>query len=154
MLVRQRFNEAKTTEATALMQAIRGAQESRRAESGSYENCSRTAGAPWYPASPDGSNRAWRWDTHPDWDYWKQLDVSRPEGTRFGFLVNAGSPADEPTTPQTAIQPAWQKPTSNPPLADPWYVIQAAGNRDGDSVFSLLLASSFSGELYIEHDGE
>jgi type IV pilus assembly protein PilA len=154
MMVRQRFNEAKTTEAAALIQAIRGAQESRRAESGSYENCSRTDGAPWYPASPDGKYRSLRWDSHPDWEQWKRLDVSRPEGTQFGFLVNAGSPADTPTTPQTAIRPTWRTPVTTPPLADPWFVIQAAGNRDGDTTFSLLLASSFDGELYVEHDGE
>jgi len=149
MLVRQRFKEAKTTEAMALIQAIRGAQESRRAETGTYQNCSRASGVPWYPASPNGSYHAWKNDTHPDWDNWKQLDVSRPEGTQFGFLVNAGSPAQTPTAPQTVSKPTW--PTG---LADPWYVIQAAGDRDKDRTLSFLVAASFNGELYIENDGE
>lgn len=150
MLVRQRFKEAKTTEAMAIIQALRGAQESRRAESGTYQDCSPTDGSkPWYPHSPDGTVHAWKQESHADWDNWKQLDVSRPEGTQFGFLVNAGSPATAPPTPETASKPTW--PT---PLTDPWYVIQAAGNRDNDTTFSLLLASSFTGELYVENDGE
>jgi len=150
MLVRQRFKEAKTTEATTLMQALRGAQESRRAETGTYQNCSAAGtGTLWYPASPDGRYRAWKNSSHGDWDNWKQLDVSRPEGTQFGFLVNAGSPAQTPTAPQTASKPTW--PTG---LADPWYVIQAAGDRDKDTKLSLMVAASFNGELYIENDGE
>jgi len=157
MLVRQRFKEAKTTEATALIQAIRGAQESRRAESGSYQNCSVTNGTPWYPASPTAVYNSWQQPSHPDWDRWKQLDVSRSQGTQFGFLVHAGTPANITTSdgfqsklPTVLLtnQPAW------PTLADPWYVIQAAGDRDADSKLSRMLATSFSGELFVEDDGE
>lgn len=158
MMVRQHFKEAKTTEAVALIQAIRGAQEARRAESGSYQNCSATSGTPWYPASPDAVYHAWQQASHPDWERWRQLDVSRSQGTQFGFLVHAGTPANVTTadgfqsklpTPLTTSQPTW--PTT---LADPWYVIQAAGDRDADTKFSRLLAASFNGELHVEDDGE
>ena len=148
MLVRQRFKDAKSIEATVLIQAIRGAQESRRGETGGYQNCSVSAGTPWYPGSPDGTYRAWKYDTHPDWDNWKELGVTRPEGTQFGFLVNAGSPANALPVPQTAEKPTW------PTLVDPWYVIQAAGDRDKDSTLSRFLATSLNGELYVENDGE
>lgn len=158
MMVRQHFKEAKTTEASALIQAIRSAQESRRAESGSYQNCSTGTGAPWFPATPDGTYRSLQWPTHADWERWQQLNISRPEGTQFGFLVHAGTPANVATsdntqaklpTPVTASQPTW--PTT---LSDPWYVIQAAGDRDSDNEFSFLLSASFNGELYVENDGE
>jgi type IV pilus assembly protein PilA len=159
MLVRKHFASAKTTEAVALIQAIRTAEESRRAESGTYQNCSFTSGTPWYPASPDGNLHAWQSPSHPDWDAWKQLDISRPEGTQFGFLVHAGNPqtAVDPKgdlhavslpVPQTADRPTW------PAQTEPWYVIQAAGDRDKDGTFSRLLAASFNGELYVENDGE
>jgi len=149
MLVRKHFKDAKTTEAAALIQAIRVAEESQRAESGAYQNCSVTAGTPWYPAAPDGTQHAWQQLSHPDWDRWKQLDVSRPEGTQFGFLVRAGTPANALPVPLTTDKPTW--PTT---LADPWYVIQAAGDRDRDGTLSRLLAASFNGELYVENDGE
>jgi type IV pilus assembly protein PilA len=149
MLVRKHFKFAKTTEATALIQSIRGAEEAQRAESGMYQNCSVTAGTPWYPAAPDGTQHAWKQLSHPDWDRWKQLEVSRPEGTQFGFLVRAGTPAEALPIPLTTDKPTW--PTA---LADPWYVIQAAGDRDRDGTLSRLLTASFNGELYVENDGE
>jgi len=149
MMVRQHFKDAKTTEAVAIIQAIRVAEEARRAESGAYTKCSVTAGTPWYPAAPDGDQHAWKQPSHPDFDNWKQLDISRPEGTQFGFLVEAGMPGVKPKDALTADKPVWP---TNP--ADPWYVIQAAGDRDKDTVLSRLLAASFNGELYVENDGE
>jgi type IV pilus assembly protein PilA len=160
LLVRKHFNDAKTTEALAVIQALRVAEESRRAETGLYQNCSATAGTPWYPAAPNGLLRAWQQPSHADWARWRQLDVSRPEGTQFGFLVHAGTPANITTadgiqsklpTPLTVDQPTW--PTAAQ-LSDPWYVIQAAGDRDQDTVLSRLLTASFNGEVYIEKDGE
>lgn len=148
MLVRKRFKDAKTVEATALIQAIRSAQESRRAETGSYQNCSVGSGTPWYPASPDATYHAWRQPSHADWNNWQQLDISRPEGTQFGFLVHAGTPAQALPTLLTSDKPTW------PARVDPWYVIQAAGDRDADGTFSRLLAASFNGELHVENDGE
>ncbi len=147
MLVRKHFQEAKSGEAVAIIQAIRSAQEARRAETGTYQNCSTTSGTPWYPATPDGTLRAWKF-SHPDADRWAALDISRPEGTRFGFLTNAGNPGTAVTVPVTASKPTWGTPS------DPWYVIQAAGDRDNDSTLSLFVAASFNGELYTEKDGE
>ncbi len=153
MLVRGHLQEAKSAEAVSIIQAIRGAQESRRAETGTYQNCSVSGGntlsaAPWYPATPDGTLRAWKF-AHADAALWALLDVSRPEGTRFGFLANAGNPGAAITAPVTTDKPTW--PTAP---ADPWYVIQAAGDRDGDGKLSLFVAASFNGELYTENDGE
>jgi type IV pilus assembly protein PilA len=159
MLVRKHFASAKTTEAVAIIQAIRMAEESRRSETGTYQSCSFTTGTPWYPASPDGDLHAWQSPSHPDWAAWRTLDISRPEGTQFGFLVHAGNPqtAVDPAggvhavtlpVPQTADRPTW------PAQTEPWYVIQAAGDRDKDAKFSHLLAASFNGELYVENDGE
>jgi type IV pilus assembly protein PilA len=148
MLVRKHFNDSKTTEAIAVIQAIRVAQEARRAETGTYQNCSGSSGTPWYPAAPNGSLHAWRNTSHADWSNWQPLDVTRPEGTQFGFLVHAGNPGTALPSPATTSKPVWPAP------ADAWYVIQAAGDRDKDGTFSLLLAASFNGELYTENDGE
>jgi prepilin-type N-terminal cleavage/methylation domain-containing protein len=160
MMVRKHFAEAKTAEAVAIIQSIRAAQESRRAETGTYQSCSFTAGTPWYPAAPDGVYRAWRNPSHPDWNAWRELGVViRPEGTQFGFLVKAGAgPKTLDTTGAivdsaiptalTSDKPTWTTPN------DQWYVIQAAGDRDKDTVYSRLLAASFNGELYTENDAE
>ncbi len=152
MLVRKHFQEAKSGEAVAIMQLIRAAQEARRAETGTYQNCSGPSSgpddAPWYPAKPDGKLRSWRFSGHADAANWATLDISRPDGTRFGFLVNAGNPGTAVTTPVTTTAPTWGTP------GDPWYVIQAAGDRDSDGTLSLFVAASFNGEIYTENDGE
>lgn len=151
MLVQAHFRDAKMLEAVTIIQAIRVAQEERRAEGGSYIDCSITAGAPWYPATPDADQHAWRNPGHADWARWRQLGVNRPDGTRYGFLVRAGDPGTALPAPQTASKPAWPL---APELTSPWYVIQAAGDNDKDGTLNLLVAASFNGELYVENEGE
>lgn len=147
MLVRAHLQSAKSNEAIAMIQVIRAAEEGRRAETGTYLNCTTSDPAAWYPAKPDGKLRSWTF-THADATRWATLDISRPEGTHFGFLANAGYPGTTVTAPQTASKPAWGAAT------EPWYVIQAAGDRDSDGTLSLFVASSFNGELYTENDNE
>jgi len=147
MLVRGHLQSAKSNEAVAMIQAIRAAEEARRAETGTYQNCTVSSAAAWYPDKPDGKLRSWTFD-HADAARWATLDISRPDGTRFGFLANAGNPGAKVTVPQTTAKPGWDTAT------DPWFVIQAAGDRDSDGTLSLFVASSFNGELYTENDNE
>lgn len=148
MLVRQHFAQAKTGDAIATIQAIRMAEEARRAETGTYQSCSALTGTPWYPATPDGTLRSWNAPAHLDFPSWQQLHVTRPEGTRFGYLLRAGNPGTALPAVVTASKPTWPTPT------DSWYVIQAAGDQDADAKFTYVVASSLNGELYIENDGE
>jgi len=148
ILVRQHFKYAKTAEAVSIIQAIRVAEEARRAETGTYQSCSSNTGTPWYPAKPDASLRPWVNTTHQDWAGWRPLSISQPDGTRFGFLVHAGIPGG--TMPRLAISGTPVVPAQ----PEPWYVIQAAGDQDKDGIFTLIVASSFSSELYVENDGE
>ena len=148
MLVQKHFALAKTAEGAALIQGLRVAEESRRAETGTYQNCSG-AGTPWYPAAPDGSVRSWVSLTHAARPSWQLLAVSAPDGTRFGFLLNAGNPGAALPVLQTSTQPGWPATTT-----DPWYVIQAAGDQDKDGIYTRLAAASFNGELIVENDGK
>jgi type IV pilus assembly protein PilA len=148
MGVRKHLKDARALEASAHIQAIRAAQEARRAEVGTYLNVSTTGGVNWYPAAPDGQVRSWRSTSHPDAARWRILGASRPEGVRFGYLVNAGPPGTAMTVLQTAAQPGWPVPR------DPWYVIQAAGDQDNDDINMLVAGSSVNGEIYVENDHE
>jgi prepilin-type N-terminal cleavage/methylation domain-containing protein len=146
MMVRKHFDDAKAIEATTVIQALRGGQEARRAENGAYVDAS--VGTDWYPAAPDGKVRSWVAPSHIDAARFRQLGVSRPEGTRFGYLVNAGLPSATMTAPQSPTKPTWPTPT------DLWYVIQAAGDRDADGTYMYVIASSANGELFVEQDSE
>lgn len=145
--VRQHLKDSRSLEATAHIQGIRAAQEARRAEVGIYLNCS-TGTANWYPAAPDDKVRSWVFSSHTDYPRWRVLGVSKPDGVRFGYLVNAGVPGTPMTVPETNSKPTW------PATVDPWYVIQAAGDSDNDDVNMLVLASSVNGEIYVENDHE
>lgn len=151
MLVQAHFRDSKMLEAVAVIQSIRVAEEERRSEGGSYLDCSTTVGAPWYPTSPDADQHPWRNTAHADWARWKQLGVTRPDGTRYGFLVRAGDPGTELPAPQTVSKPTWPVAAD---LTAPWYVIQAAGDNDQDGTLNLVVAASFNGELYVENEGE
>jgi len=41
-----------------------------------------------------------------------------------------------------------------PVMTEPWFVIQAARDRDADGVFALAAATSWNNDVYIENDTE
>jgi prepilin-type N-terminal cleavage/methylation domain-containing protein len=146
-LVRKHFQEAKTLDAMSVVQAIRGGQESHRSENGAYLDCSSTSGL-WYPATPDGKTRSWVPSTHADLACWRQLGISASTSTQFGFKTFAGSTGTISAVLDVASPPTW------PAATDPWYIIEAGGDRDQDGQFSYLLAASLNGEVYVENDTE
>lgn len=147
---RQYISASKTADARAIMSAIRVAEESYRAETLQYLSCSPNINSGWYPASPDGKKRHWVNPNHAQSSCWRTLNVVTDSPTTFGFTVRAGSPGQVPPTLNINPPTAWNWPTTT----EPWYVIQAVGNADGDSVFSRLVASSFSGDIYSENETE
>lgn len=147
-LVRQHFQSAKMTEGMAVVQAIRVAEEAIRTETGVYLNCS-TSSTGWYPAKPNNRTRSWLATGHADYARWKQLDIDRPDGTQFGFLVNAGLPGAALPALASTEQATW--PTAP---TEPWYVIQGIADRDGDGVYAYIGAASFNGEVYVDNELE
>jgi len=151
---------AGTSEAMAMVQLIRHAETERKLDSMLYLGCSGCGAngcAPgggnltsYYPmATP--SNQIWKWDVpgHPDYGCWRLLNVRSDAGIRFGYAVVAGGPGDAVVQPVgfTNLAPFQQQ-------NDPWFVIQAAGDRDGDGQQALLTANSWSNEVYMENDTE
>jgi type IV pilus assembly protein PilA len=144
---RRYLSASKTSGARAIIGAIQAAQESYRAETLTYLSCSSNL-QDYYPAAPDGNRRHWLNPSHADAGCWRILNVTTDAPTTFGFAVVAGQPGAKPPSPSTNNKPKWPKTT------EPWFVIQAAGDDDGDGEHSLLLASSLIGEIYIENESE
>jgi prepilin-type N-terminal cleavage/methylation domain-containing protein len=143
---RKQIFASKSNEAANVVQAIRAAQESYRSENQSYMNVS-TPGR-WYPATTFGQTAyEWHQTSHGDYAAWQRLNVLVTQGVQFRYQVNAGGPGATLPTLQIA-DPGW--PTPN----EPWYVVQARANYDGNSVYCDAVASSFNGELYIQNEGE
>lgn len=156
---------AKTNEARAVIQAIRVAEERFRAENQRYLSVSGPPGTTlpddqYYPnATPDRTKRTFFLSRPPDPALgpldrkWRLLDppVASNQPVQFGYLVVAGPPGMAMPAPHTASKPAWPDAGN---MADPWYVIEAKGNVDGDEVATFVVASSLNGEVYVENEGE
>lgn len=104
----------------------------------------------YYPtATPSEKKYTWRQDGSAEYDCWKLLNVTTDATVRFGYAVVSGGPSDSVKQPTgfAALTP-FQQPD------EAWFVIQAAGNRDGDAIQALITANSWSNEVYYENDTE
>lgn len=146
---RRYLSSSRTAEAKDIIGAIHVAQESYRAETLGYLDCS-TSPTTWYPGTPDARKRHWLQPGHTDYTCWQTLNVAVDSPTMFGFTVVAGSPGDTPPDFPTATDPTWPNPTTAP-----WYVVTAAGDDDANGTFSYFLSSSFApSEIYVENESE
>lgn len=148
--VRKYILTAKSSEVYTMINAIRAAEEAFRDETFGYLAVS---GAEYrlYPQQTPGTLKGhWRNTSHPDYGRWQVLGVDTQTAVQYGYAVNAGARGTAVATPpQTDYAFNWP---SSP--ADPWYVVLAAGDLDGDGEQSIFVASSFSSEVYVEHEAE
>ena len=125
---RKYLNSAHNAEAKAVIQMIRGAQETYRAEMLTYLNVS-TGITSWYPqnALPNDNRYAWVAPTHPDWANWAKLNIAPDGPVRFGYASIAGVGGTVPqfpapyTSPPAAVavrsRPAFQLSSSSARVA-------------------------------------
>jgi prepilin-type N-terminal cleavage/methylation domain-containing protein len=150
-LLRRYVFSTKTTEIAAMVQSIRAAQESWRAENHGYLDVSQTLET-FYPM-PTPDQKKWHWDQSGGNDYanWQLLNPTVTGPVQAGYAVKAGPPFTQMAAPSTKSKPTW------PAAADqhePWYVIQAAADTDGDGERAWFVAGSLNGEVYVENEGE
>lgn len=144
---------ARSSEALAMVQSIRAAEERWRSEHMMYLNVSTDDA--WYPTDPRAADsptaqRSFFGDgTHGDNATWLLLHPTTPGPVRFGYLVNAGPGGGQMTEPALGPRITWPD-----PAPDNWYVIQAVGDVDGDGIASYYRASNLSGDVFSENHGE
>lgn len=151
---------AGTSEAMAMIQLIRHAETERKLDSMLYLGCSGCGAAgcapgagsltSFYPmATPSDKKYTWEQAGHSDYECWRLLNVRTDGGVRFGYAVVAGGPSDAVIQPVgfTSLGALGQP-------SEPWYVIQARGDRDGDGVYAQLVANSWANDVYVEQDTE
>ena len=147
-------------EARAMILSIRAAEEVRRAEQLGYLGCGQCEGtgcdgiqgspSARYPrASPDRHELPWTNPSHSEFECWHQLAVRADAPVRNTYSVIAG-PAyiSPPPIPGLKRQPVWPTPM------EPWYLVQAVSDSDGDGVQSVTIAFSLAPDLYMENEGE
>lgn len=148
-LVKRHVNASRTVEALSMVQAIRAAQQSYRAENRRYLPVSSSL-KDYYPTSvPDGKGRAFYQNGSSELDRrWNTLHPSVSGPVRFVYAVMAGDAGD------TVPVPDIKNPPTFPTAQGPFYVIQAASDIDNDSELCVVAATSFTAETYIENEGE
>ncbi|HEX3593820.1 MAG TPA: prepilin-type N-terminal cleavage/methylation domain-containing protein [Polyangiaceae bacterium] len=155
---RSRIFGSKSSDALAMIQSIRGAEERWRAENLTYLNVSQSG--TWYPATPMARTKRAFYNAgtcgvpipNNDDCRWKLLNPTPLGPTEFGFMVTAGAPGTPMTEPATEAKPSgW---VTWPANGDYWFVIQAVADADGDGIYAKYVASSLRGDVYRENEGE
>jgi type IV pilus assembly protein PilA len=150
--VRKYVLVSKTAEPVEIINSIRAAEEAYKDETFSYLSCTPALNSyhPSVPAGvPDSKRRSWVTGNAAADAPWQQLGVNVSAPVSFGYSCIGG--AANQALPALGITGAVNYPTT--PTAA-YYVVQAVGDRDEDGVRAILLASSFTDEIYSERDDE
>ena len=132
-----------------MVQSIRAAEERFRAENQRYLSISDVTGTGlghYYPVSTPGrdKHRFFRGRGDAEEALWHLLNPTVTGPVQFGYSVVAGSPDARMPAPNSPTKPVWPDPPT-----EPWYVIEARGDTDGDGKGTFVVASSLT-EAFVE----
>lgn len=153
----KQVRSARTVEVLGMMQSIRAAEEIWRSENMAYLNVS--VQDTWYPVDPaiSGNGRMKRSfyedsgsSGNDDNSRWLMLNPRTNGPVQFGYVCNAGLSGTPMTNPLFPL-PGFSWPS---PVTEPWYVIQARGDVDGDTEPSHYMMSSLNNEVFSLDEGE
>jgi prepilin-type N-terminal cleavage/methylation domain-containing protein len=152
--LRRNILSSDTATAIVVVKSIAAAEEQYRAVNQVYLDVSFDD--EWYPNNgplPKNTHVSfWRDRSNPDvqTQRWMALGPDIRQPVDFVFKARAGMPIDPiPTLPAgttSIVRPA----TSN----EPWYVIQAMADADGDDELCVVAAASWTSSLATANEGE
>jgi prepilin-type N-terminal cleavage/methylation domain-containing protein len=151
----RRAYQSDAAEAKVVMKSIAVAEEHYRAENQVYLNVSSSGDTGWYPQKtipPNHKQSFWR--SQPDGGgdtettNWQTLAPEIHQRVGFAFKANAGLPTTAPTLDTTDIK----LPPNSP--VEPWFVVQARADADGDNTACFLAAASWTPEIAVVNEGE
>jgi len=146
----RRAMQSNVVNAKVVIKQIAVAEEHYRAENQVYLDVSSTGEDGWYPRKDPLVNQKWTFFRTADAETarWRILAPDIRQMVEFSFKANAGLPTTAPTLDTTAITlPANV-------AVEPWYVIQARADADGDGRWCMVAAASWSPEVISVDDGE
>ena len=150
--VRRYVLAAKTSEPIEIINSIRAAQESYKDETFGYKNVSDMSS--YYPFADANALK----NAKLDWEAgdstikgrWAELGVKPSSQVQFGYACAAGKGTGVPSQSALGIAVDLNYPTSAPD----WYVVRAAGNRDGNDILARFVGSNFTDAIYGENETE
>ena len=162
--VRKYILAAKTTEATEMIGGIKRAQERHMSDTLEYLDVSGVNKlddySTYYHATVPlkRSKMAWGGGTGPVANAWRELGIRTTNPVMYIYGCAAGGGTVIPATPAAM---SWRR-TDRPPIGNyptaatgqPWYLVQAAADLDGDGTVGTWGASSFMPEIFHDNDEE
>ena len=151
---------ARMTEATQLTTQIRDAQEAYKAETGVYADVSSGLTSYYPAASPGAFTTAWGDDCKvcSSLGAWRKLSVHPDAPVMYGYATIAGIgavPTGGPPPGSSSGGSSGGGISGTPPgPTDPFYVVQAKGDVNGDGVACTVMAASNNPALTVTNEGE
>ncbi len=150
------IHSAKTAEVIQVIGSIKAHQESYKSDMLEYLDVAggkTISSSSYYPMTTPGT-RLYAWgDTSTDiGKRFKQLGVHVDTGVRYAYATTAGGGADVPAGDQLPTVAVANWPTAA--TGQPWYVVSAIGDLDGDGVTSHYSSASFTGLIHREKEDE
>jgi len=158
---RKLIMSAHTSEATNMVQSIRTAQEAYHAETQTYVSTSSGITTGLYPnAVPSSVKTGWgggiggACPALPNFSLncWAALPLHVDSAVMYGYATIGGVAGNLAFPAMPTINGA---PIGLPATAPmDWYFIGAMGDVDGNGVFSTVIGSSFTNDIFIDKEGE
>lgn len=145
--------DAKHVEGLAVLQAIAAAEDRYRAENMVYLDVS-TSFDTLYPRAPDQAKTTWKQTAHTDLVNWQRLAPTYSGLVQYGYAVKAWLPAATFTAPSGLDALITSRVTWPTTVTEPYYVIQAKGDLDGDGIQAVMFKSSFNETIVQVNEGE
>lgn len=147
---------AQSSSPIQMIGSIKAAQEAYKAEMLTYLDVSGTkslAAASYYPATTVSQNAiGWGKATIPVGENFLKLGVVSDAPVRHIYACAAGNGNDAPIGHNLPTLTVKNWPTVA--LGQPWYIVNAKGDLDGDGIPSGFTSASFAGEILIDNEGE
>jgi len=149
-LFREHVHAGRAIEALGMIQSIAAAQERWRAESQRYLDVSTSLTAYYPQATPNREMNPWENTAHADAVRWRKLNVTNPGTVQCVYTTVAGNAGTNPNDEDFSVITLPTFGVQN----EPWYLIHAKSDLDGDSNFGYFMASSMTSEVYVKDQGE
>jgi prepilin-type N-terminal cleavage/methylation domain-containing protein len=163
---RKLVGESRGAEAVYMVNAIKVAQESYHAETGSYANvstslCASTTCSALYPQA---SASAALGDTKVGWGVacggacnagmdWSMLPVHVQGGVMYGYSTIAGAAGSTISFGSITWPSGYSINVPSGATTADWFAITGVGDEDMDTVPAVVFGSSFSNDLLVMNEG-
>jgi len=150
---RKMVNASHTGEATNMLQSIRVAQESFRAETGSYAAISTSLDATLCPVTTVTASKVpWNPDCNGGNNKWGVLPVHTDGPVLFRYATVSGRAGENPPSPPSGMGQTVS--FGGTAITQDWFVSSARADSDNNGVNVTVVSTSWTNGLYVDREGE